>query len=103
MLKLNLTGNSCHNACTSAALQNEHIGHISPTWWPSLTTKERRSLGRAFVRAVMEKSVIHPRGRLPKLNIDANALMRPVGYWPKSTYAAILSLHQIASDDLPRP
>src|SRR3990167_10026299 len=95
MLKLNLTGNSCHNACTSAALQNEHIGHISPIWWPSLTRKERKSLGRAFVRAVMEKSVIRPRGRLPKMNIDANELVRPIGYWPKSAYAFALSRHQI--------
>ena len=59
--------------------------HLHSAWWPKLSEKEKAGLGRAFTRAVLNKSVVHPKGRVPKMtSAELRDLIAPSFHYPRS-------------------
>ena len=75
---------------------------LSPIGWPVLSRKEKQGLHRAFIRAMLNKSVVHPKGRIPKVSYSGSIreLTAPILYYSRTQPR--FAQHSIMTDDIAR-
>ena len=75
---------------------------LSPVGWPELSRKEKQGLHRAFIRAILNKSVMHPKGRVPKVtySVSIRELTAPTLYYSRTQPR--FGQHSIMTDDMAR-
>ena len=79
-LNLMRGGNGYHRTIPDSPRRHS----LNPMGWPKLSKQEKQGLHRAFIRAILNKSVVHPKGRVPRVSYSGSIreLTAPTLYYP---------------------